>query len=38
MNSWKETTSAEPAEITSRKRIFAEEYLTEGMPFYGGKD
>jgi len=37
MNNWKETTLGEVAEVASSKRIFAEEYLTEGIPFYGGK-
>jgi len=38
MNNWKQTTLGEVAEITSSKRIFAEEYLTEGIPFYRGKE
>jgi len=35
---WKMTTLGEVAEITSSKRIFAEEYLTSGIPFYRGKE
>jgi type I restriction enzyme S subunit len=35
---WKETTLGEVAEITSSKRIFANEYLTRGIPFYRGKE
>ncbi|MBN2589581.1 MAG: restriction endonuclease subunit S [Sedimentisphaerales bacterium] len=38
MNCWKKTTLGKVAEITSSKRIFAEEYLTEGVPFYRGKE
>lgn len=35
---WKETTLGEVAEITSSKRIFANEYLASGIPFYRGKE
>lgn len=35
---WKETTLGKVVEITSSKRIFAEEYLQQGVPFYRGKE
>ncbi|MEI7719891.1 MAG: restriction endonuclease subunit S [bacterium] len=35
---WKMTTLGKVAEITSSKRIFAEEYKTFGIPFFRGKE
>ncbi len=35
---WRETTLGEVCDITSSKRIFAEEYKTFGVPFYRGKE
>lgn len=35
---WKMTTLGEVVEITSSKRIFAEEYKTFGIPFFRGKE
>ena len=35
---WKETTLGEVAEITSAKRIFANEYKSAGIPFFRGKE
>ena len=35
---WKETTLGEVVEITSSKRIFAEEYMVSWVPFYRGKE
>lgn len=35
---WKMTTLGEVAEITSAKRIFANEYKTKGIPFFRGKE
>ncbi len=35
---WKETTLGEVVDITSSKRIFAEEYKSFGVPFYRGKE
>lgn len=35
---WKTTTLGEVVEITSSKRIFAEEYKTFGIPFFRGKE
>jgi type I restriction enzyme S subunit len=35
---WVETTLGEVVEITSSKRIFANEYQTSGIPFFRGKE
>ncbi len=35
---WKMTTLGEVADITSSKRIFADEYKTFGIPFFRGKE
>lgn len=35
---WVETTLGEVCEITSSKRIFANEYQTSGIPFFRGKE
>ena len=35
---WKECKLGEVCNISSSKRIFAEEYTTEGIPFYRGKE
>ena len=35
---WKETTLGDVAEITSSKRIFADNYKTFGVPFFRGKE
>jgi type I restriction enzyme S subunit len=35
---WVETTLGEVVEITSSKRIFANEYQTSGVPFFRGKE
>lgn len=35
---WTETTLGEVCEITSSKRIFANEYQTFGIPFFRGKE
>ena len=35
---WTETTLGEVCEITSSKRIFANEYKTSGIPFFRGKE
>ncbi|HJH08613.1 MAG TPA: restriction endonuclease subunit S [Psychrobacter pasteurii] len=35
---WKVSSLEDLANISSSKRIFAKEYLTEGIPFYRGKE
>jgi len=35
---WKETTLEKVVEITSSKRIFADEYKKSGIPFFRGKE
>ncbi|MDY4625294.1 MAG: restriction endonuclease subunit S [Prevotella sp.] len=35
---WKETIISKLYSVTSSKRIFANEYVTEGIPFYRGKE
>ncbi len=37
-NNWEKVKLGEVAEITSSKRIFANEYLKTGIPFYRGKE
>jgi type I restriction enzyme S subunit len=38
MGDWKEYKLGEVADITSSKRIFYSEYVTEGVPFYRSKE
>ncbi|MFM6267758.1 MAG: restriction endonuclease subunit S, partial [Dolichospermum sp.] len=38
MNDWKKYKLSQLCEITSSKRIFSEEYVTEGVPFYRSKE
>lgn len=38
MGEWKEYKLGEIAEITSSKRIFYSEYVSEGIPFYRSKE
>jgi type I restriction enzyme S subunit len=38
MRDWKEYTINEIAEVTSSKRIFLSDYVSEGIPFYRSKE
>jgi len=38
LKGWKTTTLGEVVEITSSKRIFADEYKKSGIPFFRGKE
>ena len=38
MNKWREMALGDLAEITSAKRIFYSEYVTNGVPFYRSKE
>ena len=38
MEEWKECKLGDVCIISSSKRIFAEEYVTSGIPFYRGKE
>ena len=38
MNAWPTKRMDELCEITSSKRIFAADYVSEGVPFYRGKE
>ena len=38
MGEWKEYRLDEVAEITSSKRIFYSEYVSDGIPFYRSKE
>lgn len=38
MTDWKETTLGDVAEILSAKRVFARDYVDNGVPFWRGKE
>ena len=38
MREWKEYKLGDICNISSSKRIFAEEYVSSGIPFYRGKE
>ena len=38
MENWKEYRLGDVCTITSSKRIFAEQYVSEGIPFYRSKE
>ena len=37
-NEWKSIKLGDIVDISSSKRIFAKEYVSEGIPFYRGKE